>query len=178
VASQAGTGVAPGAAESMGRGRVERGMPEGAQQFWSRVGVGEDPEGVQRPQRGAEGSGGRGRGGADAHVGVVGQGQVGGEGVGQVAGGRGVAHHVGIERRVGRVRPGHGQALPLVLHPAVLEPNLRGEGRREPSPAAAPLRPAAGPGPCPRSSRRRGAGASPRSRRGLSSRTEGSAQPL
>lgn len=149
MASQAGAGVAPGAAESMSWGRVERGMPEGAQQFWSRIGVGEDPEGVQRPQGGTEGSGGRGRCGSDAHVGVVGQGQVGRERVGQIAGGRRVAHHVGIKRRVGRVRPGHGQALPLVLHPAVLEPNLRGEGRREPSRPAAPLRPAAGTGPCP-----------------------------
>lgn len=122
-------------------------MSESAQQFWSRVRVGEDPEGVQRPQGATEGGGGGGRCGADAHVGVVGQGQVGREWVRQVPGGRRVAHHVRIKRRVGRVRPGHGQALPLVLHPAVLEPNLRTEERREPSPAAAPLRPAPGPAP-------------------------------
>lgn len=133
----------------MSWGRIERGMPEGAQQFWSRVGMREDPEGVQRPQRGTEGSGGRGRRGADAHVGVVGQGQVRRERVGQIAGSRRVAHHVRVKRRVGRMRPGHGQALPLVLHPAVLEPNLRGEGRREPSPATAPLRTTASTGPCP-----------------------------
>lgn len=59
------------------------------------------------------------------------------EWIGQVPGGCRVAHHVRVKRRVGRVRPGHGQALPLVLHPAVLEPNLRTEERREPSPAAA-----------------------------------------
>lgn len=116
-------------------------MSESAQQFWSRVGVGEDPEGVQWPQGGTEGGGGRGRRGTNAHVGVVGQGQVGWERVGQVAGGRRVAHHVGVERRVCRVRPGHGQALPLVLHPAVLEPNLREEGRRQLSPATSPLCP-------------------------------------
>lgn len=144
MASQAGAGVAPGAAESMSWGRVERGMSEGAQQFWSRVRVGEDPEGVQRPQGGAEGGGGRGRRGADAHVGVVGQGQMGREWIRQVPGGCRVAHHVRIKRRIGRVRPGHGQTLPLVLHPAVLEPNLRVEERREPSPAAAPLRLAVG----------------------------------
>lgn len=126
MARQAGAGVAPGAAESMSWSRVERGMSEGAQQFWSRVWVGEDPEGVQRPQGGTEGGGGRGRCGADAHVGVVGQRQVGREWVRQVPGGCRVAHHVRIERRVGRVRPGHGQALPLVLHPPVLEPHLRG----------------------------------------------------
>lgn len=57
-------------------------MSEGAQQFWSRVGVGQDPEGVQRPQRGTEGGSGGGRCGADAHGGVVGQGQVGWEWVG------------------------------------------------------------------------------------------------
>lgn len=126
----------------MARGRVERGVPEGAEQFWSRVGVREHPKGVQRPQRGAERGGGGGRGGPDAHVGVVGQGQVGREGVGQVARGRRVAHHVGVKRRVRRVRPGHGQALPLVLHPAVLEPHLPREGRPQPSPAApAPAEP-------------------------------------
>lgn len=108
MACQAGAGAAPGAAESMSWGRVERGMSEGAQQFWSRVRVGQDPEGVQRPQGGTEGGGGRGRCGADAHVGVVGQGQVGREWVRQVPGGCRVAHHVRIKRRVGRVRPGHG----------------------------------------------------------------------
>lgn len=49
------------------------------------------------------------------------------EGVGQAARGRRVGHHVGVEAGVGRVRPGHGQALSLVLHPPVLEPHLRGE---------------------------------------------------
>lgn len=137
MARQARAGAATGAAESVARGGVQRGVPEGAEQLRPRVRVGQDAEGVQRPQRGAEGSGGRGRGGPDAHVGVVGQGQVGWEGVGKVAGGGRVAHHVGVERRVRRVRPGHGQALPLVLHPPVLEPHLRREGRPQPSPAAA-----------------------------------------
>lgn len=139
---QARAGAATGAAESMARGWVQRGVPEGAEQLRPRVRVGQDSEGVQRPQGAAEGSGGRGRGGPDAHVGVVGQGQVGWEGVGQVAGGGRVAHHVGVERRVRRVRPGHGQALPFVLHPPVLEPHLQREGRPQPSPAAAAHLPA------------------------------------
>ena len=35
-----------------------------------------------------------------------------------------MVHHVGVEGGVGRVRPRHGQTLPLVLHSAVLEPHL------------------------------------------------------
>lgn len=46
------------------------------------------------------------------------------EGVGQVPSGRGVAHHVGVEGRVGGVRPRHGQPLAFVFHSAVLEPHL------------------------------------------------------
>lgn len=47
------------------------------------------------------------------------------EGVWQVPRGRGVTHHIGVEGRVGGVRPSHGQALAFVFHPAVLEPHLR-----------------------------------------------------
>lgn len=39
-----------------------------------------------------------------------------------------MAHHVAVEGRVCGVGPRHGQALALVLHPAVLEPHL-GHGK-------------------------------------------------
>lgn len=139
VARQAGAGAAAGAAQAVGRAGVEGGVPEGAEQFGSGVGLRQDSEGLQRPERGAEGGGGGGGGGggAQAHVGVVGQGQVGRERVGQVARGRRVAHHVGVKGRVGRVGPGHGQALPLVLHPAILEPHLAGQTGGEETTASA-----------------------------------------
>lgn len=99
-------------------------MPEGAQQLGPLVGVRQHPEGVQGAQRAGERRGGRGRAGPDPQGRVVRQGQVGRERVGQVPGGCGVAHHVGVEGRVRRVRPRHGQTLALVFHPAVLEPHL------------------------------------------------------
>lgn len=57
---------------------------------------------------------------------IIGQRQVRGEGIGRQVpgGGRCVAHHVGVEGRVGGVRPRHGQTLTLVFHAAVLEPHL------------------------------------------------------
>lgn len=122
MAGQAGAGTPPWA-EAVSW--VDRRVPEGAQELRPLVGMGQDPEAVQRAQRVRERGSCGGRGRPDTQGGVVGQGEVGREGVGQVPRGGGVAHHVGVEGRVGGVGPRHGQALALVFHPAVLEPHLQ-----------------------------------------------------
>lgn len=99
-------------------------MPEGAQQLRPRVWMRQHPETLERAQ-GVGKRGGRGRRtSSNAQVGVIRQRQVRWERVGQVPRGRRVAHHVGVEGRVGGVRPRHGQTLALVFHPAVLKPDL------------------------------------------------------
>lgn len=66
---------------------------------------------------------------------VVGEGQVRyvgrDEGVRQAGGGGGSAHQERPQRVDQGVRPGQGVSLAFVLHPSVLEPNLRrSEARR------------------------------------------------
>lgn len=123
MTGQAGAGGSPGA-EAVGRARVQGWVSEGTQELRPLVGVRQHPEAVEGAQGIGERGGGRGRGRPDTQVGVVRQRQVGREGVGQVARGRRVAHHVCVEGRVGWVGPRHGQTLALVFHPAVLKPHL------------------------------------------------------
>ena len=129
MARQAGAG-APAGAEAVvvvGRpGGVQGGVPEGAEQLGPLVRMRQHPEAVEGPQGACERrGGGGGRAGPDPQVGVVVERQVGRERVGEVPRGGRVAHHVGVEGGVGGVRPRHGEALALVLHPAVLEPHLQ-----------------------------------------------------
>lgn len=99
-------------------------MPEGAQQLRPRVWMRQHPETLERAQGVRKRGGGGRRTSSNAQVGVIRQRQVRWERVGQVPRGRRVAHHVGVEGRVGGVRPRHGQTLALVFHPAVLKPDL------------------------------------------------------
>lgn len=124
VTGQARAGAASGA-EAVGRARVQGGVSEGAQELRPLVRVRQHPEAVEGAQGVWEWGGCGGRAGSHPQVGVVRQRQVRGEGVRQVPRGRRVAHHVGVEGRVGGVGPRHGQTLALVFHPAVLKPHLR-----------------------------------------------------
>lgn len=129
MTGQAGAGASPGT-EAVGRTRVQGGMSERAQELRPLVGVRQHPETVEGPQGVRERIGGRSRAGPDPQVRVVGQRQVGREGVRKVPRGRRMAHHVGVEGRVGGVWPRHGQTLAFVLHPAVLKPHLETETHR------------------------------------------------
>lgn len=111
--------------QAVSRTRVQGRVSEGAQQLRPRVRVRQHPEAVEGAQGVGGERGGRGRRtSSDAQVGVIRQRQVRRERVGQVPRGRRMAHHIGVEGRVGRVRPRHGQTLAFVLHPPVLKPDL------------------------------------------------------